>query len=111
MMAFIHNNHRVQPTNDLNQSGFVGIRQQARLVRHLFGECGKVSILLECLPSVLFAGTEGIVAQYEDRELLNHGSRVKALTVEQLCLGINLHTAAKVGIDFLTVWVIRICQR
>ena len=81
MMAFIHNNHRIQPTNDLNQSGFVGIRQQERLVRHLFGECGKVSVLLECLSSVLFAGTERIVAQYEDGELLNHSSRVKILPI------------------------------
>ena len=43
-----------------------------------------------------------------ESELLGNGGGVEVLSVQKLLFGVDLHTPAKIHIDFLAVWVARV---
>ena len=105
MVALIHNDKRVKLIDNLEQGGFVRFFNGAvRLAQHLC-KLGKVAVLLIGFQDLLAATTERIVGQHHNRQLLRYGGGVEVLTVQKLLLGVNLHTPAKIHIDFLAVGV------
>ena len=112
MVAFVHNDQRMQLINDLHQGGRVGIFQ-----RHIrFAQCicqrNKAAVLLLGLEPLLLA-TERIVRQHHDGKLLVDRRNIEVLPHQKLFFGIHFHTAAKGNINFLAVrmcWVTQCSQ-
>ena len=109
MVAFVHNDQRMQLINDLHQGGRVGIFQ-----RHIrFAQCicqrNKAAVLLLGLEPLLLA-TERIVRQHHDGKLLVDRRDIEVLPHQKLFFGIHFYTAAKGNINFLAVRMCRVTQ-
>ena len=106
VVTFVNDNHGVELTHYLNQRRFIGIFQQNLGVGIIFCKCGEIAVLLICLAPVLFTRAEGIITQYEYRELFRYGCRIEILTVQKLLFGVHLYTAAKFHVELLAVRMI-----
>ena len=111
MVALVDYNDRVQRANDLNERSLVRIRQQDGLILHQLREQGKIAVFLIRFAAFLILRAEGIVTENEYGKLLGDSRRVEVLTVQELRLGIDLHSAAEIGVDPLAVRVLGIAQR
>ena len=106
MVTFVNDNHGVELTHYLNQRRFIGIFQQNLGVGIIFCKCGEIAVFLICFTTFLFACAEGIITQYEYRELFRYGCRIEILTVQKLFFGIYLYTTAEFNIELLAVRMI-----
>ena len=111
MMTLVHNDHGIEKPDDLNQGRLIGIGQQHGRVVHPLGELRQIAVFLVRLAPVLFTGTEGIVAQHKDGELLRHRRGGEILAHQRLLFGVNLDPSAEVHLQPLTVGMVRIFQR
>ena len=109
-MTFIDNHNGIERPDHLNQCRFVRIGQQHGLVLHIAGEGGKIAVFLIGFAPFLFAGTEGVIAQYENGKLIGNRRGVEILSGEKLLFGINLHRAAKIHVDFPAIGMIGIAE-
>ena len=110
-MALIHNDHRIQIADHLDQRRLIGIGQQNRRIIHPLGKLGQITILLIGFAAFLFTCAEGIIAEYKQGKLFGNGGGGEVLPHEGLLLGVHLHPPAKVHIQPLPVGMVWIFQR
>ena len=110
MVALVHDNHRIQIADHLDQRRLIGVSQQNRRIVHPFCKLGQITILLISFASLLFAGTKGIIAEDKQRKLFCYSRWGEVLPHEGLFLGVHLHPPAKIHIQPLTVWMCWVFQ-
>ena len=110
VMALVHDDQRGQLVNDLEQSGIIGVFNLLLRRTQNLGKLGKVAVFLVGFQTLLATAPERVVGQDHDGQLLRHRGGVEILSVQQLLLGIDLYTAPKVHVDFLTVGMLGILQ-
>ena len=111
MVALIHDDHRIQIADHLNQCRLIGVSQQNGRIIHPLCKLGQITVLLIGFAPLLFAGAEGIIAEHKQRKLFCHGGRGEILPHESLLLGIYLYPPAKIHIQPLAVGMVGIFQR
>ena len=111
MVALIHDDHRIQIADHLNQCRLIGVSQQNGRIIHPLCKLGQITVLLIGFAPLLFAGAEGIIAEHKQRKLFCHGGRGEVLPHESLLLGIYLYPPAKIHIQPLAVGMVGIFQR
>ena len=111
MVTFIHDHQGGELVDDLKQGGLVRLFNGEFRFAQRLGEGLQVAVLLIGFQPLFAPAPKGVIGQNHDGKLFCHGGGVKILPVEQLLLGVNLHPAAKIGIDLLAVVVGRIFQR
>ena len=111
MVALVHDDHRIQIADHLDQRCLIGIGQQNGRIIHPLGKLGQITILLIGFAAFLFAGSEGIIAEDKQRKLFCHRRGGEILTHEGLFLGVDLHPPAKIHIQPLAVGMVGIFQR
>ena len=99
VVAFIHHNHGIQKADDLDQRRLVGVRQQEVRVLHPLGKARQIPVLLIRLAALLFAGTEGVVGQHHDGQLLHHVGGGELLSGQKLLLCVDLHPSAEIHLQ------------
>ena len=108
MVAFVHNHHRIEKTNYLNQRCFIGVRQQNGRVIHPFCKFSEIAILLIGFPAIFFAGAERIITEHKHRKLFGYHRRAEILSHQRLLFGVYLYTSAKIHIQSLAVRMVGI---
>ena len=111
MVALVHDDHRIQIADHLNQCRLIGVSQQNGRIIHPLCKLGQITVLLIGFPAFLFAGTEGIIAEHKQRDLFRHSRGGEVLPHEGLLLGVHLHPPAKIHIQPLAVGMVWIFQR
>ncbi len=111
MVALIYNHKWIEMIDNLEQRGFVRVFNGTVRLTQYPCKRGKIAVFLKCLSPLFFAGAERIIGQHHDRKLLCNGRRVEILSVQKLLLGVDLHTAAKIHVDLLSIGVPGILQR
>ena len=110
MVALVHDDHRIQIADYLDQRRLIGIGQQNGRIIHPFCKLGQITVLLIGFAAFLFAGTEGIIAEHKQGKLFCHGGRGEVLSHEGLLFGVHLHPPAKIHIQPLTIGMVWIFQ-
>ena len=97
-MAFVHDDHRIQIADHLDQRRLIGIGQQNGRIIHPLGKLSQITILLIGFAAFLFAGSEGIIAEHKQGKLFCHRRGGEVLSHEGLLLGVHLYPPAKIHI-------------
>ena len=111
MVALVHDNHRIQIADYLDQRRLISIGQQNRRIIHPLCKLGQIAVLLIGFASFFFAGAEGIIAEHKQGKLFCHSRGGEVLPHEGLFLGVHLHPPAKIYIQPLAVGMVWIFQR
>ena len=111
-MAFVHDHHRFQVAQHLDQRRIRRVGQQHAVIPEKLRKAKQVPILLIDLPNIAVPAVDPqrAVAQYADRQHLPHGVRTEILSVEQLVLGVDAHPAGKVPVQPLPVGMVHVGQ-
>ena len=110
MMALVHDDHRIQIADHLDQRCLIGIGQQNGRIIHPLGKLGQITILLIGFAAFLFTCAEGIIAEHKQGKLFCHRRGGEVLPHEGLFLGVHLYPPAKIYIQPLAVGMVWIFQ-
>ena len=109
MVAFVHNDQRVQLVDDLQERGSVGIFDgRNRGAEGVRGRCQGAVLLFGF--QLLLAPTERVVRQNHNAELFGQRGNIKVLPHQKLVFAVHLYTAAEVHINLLPIGVVGIAQ-
>ena len=106
-MALIHHGDWRKLPKHLDQGCIWGICQQDFPVLKFLRKPQQIAVFLVNLPDILLCAVDskGGIAKHADSQHLPDGIRGEILAVQQHFLGIYPHTASKVPVQPLAVWM------
>ena len=110
IVAFVHNNDRLQMAQHLNQRRIRCIGQQRLRVLEILRKAEQIAVFLIDLANIFLpaVNTQRAIAHYADGQHFPHSVRRKVLPVQQHFLGVHADTPGKILIQSLPVRVIHI---
>ena len=112
IVAFVHNNDRLQMAQHLNQRRIRRIGQQCIRIFEILCKAEQIAIFLIDLADILLpaVNAQRAIAHYADCQHFPHSVRRKVLPVQQHFLGVHANTPGKILIQPLPVGMIYIGQ-